>query len=183
MKKGLLLFIVLLLPIFATAQENKYFSAGKMVATAGAGFSGLGLGFGAGFEYGITDKLGIFPAYTRHSYESGTQTWGFNAFDIWGTWHDKSIGNMFGNSDKVDAYFMAGVTFVSFAVENSVANSKEETSSNIGFGGGAGGRYHFSDKLSMYGEGRYRFATFETDSYKLALAWYSINFGISYAIN
>lgn len=182
MKKGLLLLLLIFILPFATiAQENKYFNSGKMVATAGVGLSGLGLGYGVGFEYGITDNIGVFPAFITHSYESGIQSWSFNAFDIWGTYHSKSISSWFGNSDKVDAYYMGGVTIVSFGVESGIA--KEETSSSFGFGVGAGGRYHFSDKLAAYGEGRYRFASSKTDSYSLAIAWYSLNVGVSYAIN
>lgn len=183
MKKGfLILLLVLILPLSVFSQEeNKHFDAGKMVASAGIGISGLGIGYGLGFEYGITDKWGIYPSYTMHSYETGSQTWSFNAFDIWATYHDKSINSWFGNNEKVDAYYMGGVTLVSFGVENT--GSKEETSSSFGFGFGAGGRYHFTDKIAAYGEGRYRIASFETDSYKLAIAWYSINVGVSYAIN
>ncbi len=183
MKKGLLIVLVLLvLPMTTFAQQSKHFSAGKMVASAGAGFSVFGLGYGVGFEYGITDKFGIYPSYMMNSWENGFNTWSFNVIDVWATYHDKSISNMFGSGDKIDAYYMVGATFVSLGVET--AGASDETGSSIAFGGGAGGRYYFNDKVSAYGEGKYRFATLEAGNQTVgAITWYSINFGVSYAIN
>ena len=71
---------------------------------------------------------------------------------------------------------MAGPTFVTF-------KAGDESSSKIAFGAGAGARYYLTDKISVLGEGRYRFASFSTDTYNLSVAWYSIGVGVHYAIN
>ncbi len=75
----------------------------------------------------------------------------------------------------------AGISWVAFGAKS--GSSKEETSSSIAFGSGVGTRYYFTDKLAVLGEGKYRFASFITDSYTLALTWYSIYAGVSFAIN
>jgi len=181
MKKFATIALLLtLLPMLSFAQDAKYYDSGKMVATAGIGLSALQLGYGVGFEYGITGKFGIYPSYMRHNYSAGSVDWSFNVIDVWGTYHAKDLGGMFNfGGDNVDTYGMLGVTFASFGVDGLAG---EESSSSFGFGIGAGGRYYFSDNIAFYGEGKYRFASFESDSYNLAIAWYSINVGVSYAI-
>ncbi len=181
MKKLLTVAIVLLsLSQLAFAQDNKYFNAGKMVAGGQAGISGLGFGFGANFEYGITDKIGIQPAFIMHNYSAGTTDWYFNVIDVYGTYHFRPKVSFF-DPEKMDSYGMAGVSFVSFGAES--PGTDAETASSFAFGSGAGSRYYFSEKLSVFGEGKYRFASFKTDSFTLAIAWYSIAFGVTYAIN
>ncbi len=180
MKKVYLLIVM----IFATAQfsfaQNDHFKAGKMIAGGQAGISALGMGFGANFEYGITNSIGVMPSFIIHNYSAGTQEWSFKVMDVYGTYHYKTKGGFFSN-EKLDTYGMAGVSWVAFGAKSGSAD--EETSSSIAFGGGAGTRYYFTDKLSVFGEGKYRFASFKTNSYTLALAWYSIYAGISFAIN
>lgn len=178
------LFIISLLVLtalqFAVAGNDK-FSAGKMVAGGQVGLSALGLGFGANFEFGITNSIGIMPSFIIHNYTAGTQEWSFKVIDLYGTYHYKPGNSGFFSGEKVDTYGMLGISWVAFGAQS--GSSKEETSSSIAFGGGAGGRYYFTDKLSAFGEGKYRFASFKTDSYTLSLAWYSIYVGVSYAIN
>ncbi len=184
MKKGL--FIVLLLvclPLSMQAQENKLFGAGSMVAGANIDLSALQLGYGASFEYGITNSIGIKPAIVIHNYDLGTTQWSFTVIDAWATYHFTGGGFLsFMDPKKLDNYAMLGASFVSFGVESSTGGS-EETSSSFGFGGGAGSRYHFNDKLSFSAEGKYRLASFSTDSYTLAIGWYTLSFGVSYSIN
>jgi len=181
MKRILTAAVVLLsLTQLVLAQDNKYFNSGKMVAGAQAGISGLGFGFGANFEYGITDKIGVAPSFIIHSYSSGTTDWSFKVMDVYGTYHFMPKTSFF-DPEKMDSYGMAGISFVSFGAQTT--GLKEETASSFAFGGGAGSRYYFSEKLSVFGEGKYRFASFKTDSYTLAVAWYSVAVGVTYAIN
>ncbi len=167
------------LPFMAFAQ-NDHFSAGKMLPAAHVDISALGFGYGASFEFGITNTIGVKPDITFHNYTIGTQDWSFIVIDAWGTWHTKPVTAIF-DPKKVDSYIMAGVTWASFGVTS--GNASEETASSIGFGGGYGTRYYFSDKLSGMVEAKYRLATFKTNSYNLAIGWYTISAGISYAIN
>ena len=181
MKKTALLTVLILSFAQLTFAQDKHFNAGKMVAAGQAGISALGMGFGANFEFGITNSIGIMPSFIMHSYTSGTQEWSFNVVDVYGTYHYKPKSGGFFSSEKMDTYGMAGISWVAFGAKS--GSSDEETSSSIAFGGGAGTRYFFTDKLSVFGEGKYRFASFKTDSYTLALAWYSVYAGVSFAIN
>lgn len=186
MKKGfIVLLLVLMVPFATKGQENPYFGAGKMVPSAGIGWSGYGLGFGAGFEYGVTDAIGVYPSYMSHSYEDGLFDWSFNVFDVWATYHDKSINSWFGNNEKVDAYYMAGITFSSFSYEYAGSSLlfKDSDDTSIGFGVGAGGRYHFDDKLAFQGEARYRFVTYKAGGVSAGGVFYAIHLGASYALN
>lgn len=179
-KLSLLIMTIFVIAQFGFAQEN-HFSAGKMVAGGQAGISALGMGFGANFEFGISNSIGVMPSFIIHNYTTGSQDWSFKVIDVYGTYHYKPAGGGFFSSDKMDTYGMAGISWVSFGAKS--GSSKEETSSSIAFGGGAGTRYYFTNSLSVFGEGKYRFATFKTNSYQLAIAWYSIYVGLSYAIN
>ncbi len=179
------LVVVLALALSQTAfAGNDYFNAGKMVVGGQTGFSALGLGFGGNFEFGITNNFGIMPSIIIHNYSSGTVDWSFKVADLYGTYHYKPQGDaLFGmfKADKLDTYGMAGISYVAFGASS--ASSSEETASNIAFGGGVGTRYYFSDRLSVFAEGKYRFATFKTNSYSLAISWYSIYLGLNFAIN
>ena len=66
MKKWIGVLTLVMVPFLVQAQqmqpEKTFFSGGKMVAGAGFNLSGLGTGFGANFEYGITKKFGVMPA-------------------------------------------------------------------------------------------------------------------------
>ncbi len=180
MKKLVLVMVLMFAITQLSFAQDKHFSAGKMIAGGQAGISALGLGFGANFEYGITNSIGVMPSFIIHNYTSGTQEWSFKVIDVYGTYHYKTKGGFF-SSEKMDTYGMAGISWVAFGAKS--GSSAEETSSSIAFGGGAGTRYYVTDKLSVFGEGKYRFASFKTNSYTLALAWYSIYAGVSFAIN
>jgi len=185
MVKKTLIVLALCLPLVAFGQdnmqgmqENMHFNGGKMVGGVGFNLSGLGTGFGANFEYGLTKHIGISPAINIQSYSSAV-SWSFTVIDAWASYHKKLKTGFLGNfagDPKVDSFIMAGPTFVSF-------KAGSESSSKIAFGFGAGARYYINNKLSILGEGRYRFASFSTDHYNLAIAWYSIGVGVQYAIN
>ncbi len=181
MKKVIIATVFMFLVSQAGFAQNNYFNSGKMVVGAQAGISALGMGFGANFEFGVTSNIGVMPSVIIHSYSSGTVDWSFKVADLYGTYHYKPKSGGFFDSEKMDTYGMAGISYVSFGASS--VGSSEETSSSIAFGGGAGTRYYFSSKLSAFAEGKYRFASFKTKSYQLALSWYSISAGISYAIN
>lgn len=182
MKKLILILTIAVLPMFAQAQMqpgNVYFDGGKMVGGAGFNLSGLGTGLGLNFEYGFNKKFGVMPALNIQNYSAGTVDWSFTVIDIWGTYHRKVNAGFIEKwlgEENFDSFAMAGPTFVSFDAGN-------ESSSKIAFGAGAGGRYYLTDKISVLGEGRYRFASFKTDTYQLSVAWYSIGVGVQYAIN
>ncbi|RMH65344.1 MAG: hypothetical protein D6677_02710 [Calditrichaeota bacterium] len=182
MRKGFWIALVMLtLPLTMQAQDA-HFGAGSMVVGGNIDLSALQLGYGGSFEYGITNSIGIKPGIVIHNYDLGTQTWSFTVIDGWATYHFSGGGFLsFMDPKKLDNYAMLGVTFASFGVSGGTGN--EETSSSFGFGGGAGSRYYFNDKLSFSAEGKYRLATFKTDTYSLAIGWYTISVGVSYAIN
>jgi len=181
MKKLLIVAVLLFSVVQMGYSQSDYFNSGKMVAGGQAGISALGMGFGANFEFGITEDIGIMPSFIIHNYSAGTVDWSFKVADLYGTYHYKPSGGGFFSSDKMDTYGMAGISWVAFGAKS--GSSDEETSSSIAFGGGVGTRYYFSQKLSVFGEGKYRFASFKTDNYTLSLAWYSISAGVSFAIN
>lgn len=171
--KKVLLSLVLLFSL--SAQDLEKIGTGTMRAGVNVSMSGLGFGFGGNFEFGITDQIGAQINLATNSYESGTQKWSFVPIDIWGTYHTKAMS--FGDG----AYYMAGVTFTTFTVENT--NVKDESDSGLFFGLGYGTLFKLGDKLTGFGEARYRLGTFETKSYKLTVAWYSIAAGVTYDLN
>ena len=183
MKKiALTLTMIFLVAQLSTAQESKFFNSGKMIVGAQTGFSALGLGYGANFEFGITKNIGILPSFILHSYSTGMVDWSFKVADLYGTYHYvPKDGFLFITPDKMDAYAMLGISWVSFGAKS--GSTSEETASNIAFGGGAGTRYYINNKISIYAEGKYRVATFKTQSYSLAIGWYSIYAGVNFAIN
>ncbi len=181
MKKVAMVIILVLAVSQAGYSGDGLFKAGKMVISGQTGLSALGFGFGANFEFGITNNFGIMPSFIIHNYSSGMVDWSFKVADLYGTYHYKSKKGGIFNPDKMDAYGMAGISYVSFGASSSGVD--DETSSNIAFGGGVGTRYYFNSKLSVFGEGKYRFASFKTDSYQLAISWYSIYVGVCFAIN
>ncbi len=180
MKKIILAGFLLMISIQFTQAQNSYFKSGKMVLGGQAGISALGMGFGANFEFGITNNIGVMPSFIIHNYSSGYTDWSFKVLDLYGTYHYTPRGGFF-DPKKMDTYAMAGISWVSFGAKS--GNASEETASNIAFGGGAGTRYYISSKLSIFAEGKYRFASFKTDSYSLTVSWYSVSAGITFAIN
>lgn len=171
MKKTLLTLLVLCTAAFSQGKSD--FGSGSMIANAGLSFSGLGLGYGATFEFGITDKIGAQAGFSLNSHETGNQSWSMTPIDLWATYHTDAIG--FGDA----GYYMAGVSLVNFEVE--VGNASEDATATF-FGFGYGATQKINDSMDVYFEGRYRLGTFETDSYELVVAWYSIGAGISYKL-
>lgn len=180
MKKLSLLIALVIMSTGVFAQANaKYYSAGSMIGGAGLNFSAFGLGFGANFEYGITDMFGIQAAINKNSYESGIQKWSLIPIDLYATWHNNAFNSGFMSGDMVDTYAMLGATWTTYSVDD---GSKDESASGVGFGGGIGSRYYFNDHMSLGFEGKYRFASFEAGGYSLALAWYSIGLNFGYKL-
>jgi hypothetical protein len=172
MKKTLVALLVLCTAVFSQDKKSD-FGTGSMIANAGLSFSAFGLGYGGTFEFGLTDNIGVQAGFSLNSYETGNQTWSMSPIDVWGTYHTDAIG--FGD----EGYYMAGVSFVVFDVEVG-ASSEDATGTFIGFGYGA--TKEINKSLDFYFEGRYRLGTFETDTYSLTAAWYSIGAGISYSL-
>ncbi|NOZ08089.1 MAG: hypothetical protein GXO91_04315 [FCB group bacterium] len=173
--------IVVVMLVIGLAWADSGIGFGKMVAGGGAGFSGLGFGLTGNFEYGITDNIGIQAAITRQSYNTAGYDWSFMPIDIWATYHsDKFNTGFLKNFADVDAYIMGGVTMTTYSYKNS-AGDNSDTSVSIGFG--AGFRKPLKGKMSFFGEGRYRLASFEYGGTKLSVFWYSIAGGISFDLN
>ena len=131
------------------------------------------LGYGASFEFGLTEKIGVQAGFTLNNYETGTQKWSITPIDLWGTYHTAPMG--FGDT----GYYMAGVSLVTFKVED---GAKDDSATATLFGLGYGGTQKINDMLDLYFEARYRIGVLEAGSYKLTIAWYVIGAGISYTL-
>lgn len=144
--------------------------AGSMSPALEVNFGGLGLGYGASFEFGFTEKISARASANLSSYTTGGTDWSLIPIDVVG------IYNL---DDK--KYAMFGATFTTFGVKPDVG--KDESSSSFGLVAGGGYRYKINDKLSVNGEGKYRVITLKSDTYKLTVAWYTIGVGFAYALN
>ncbi len=145
-----------------------------MTANAGLSFSAFGFGYGASFEFGLTDKIGAQAGVTINSWENGAAKWSITPIDLWGTYHTDPIG--FGDT----GYYMAGVSFVNFSVEETGKKDESATATLIGLG--YGGTKKINDMLDLFFEARYRLGVLEAGSAKAAIAWYSLGAGISYSL-
>ncbi len=179
MKKLIVIIAILSLGVL-TAQSQ--IGRGKMIAGGGFGLSALGMGATGNFEYGLSDKMGVMLSVGAQSYNSSGYDWSFIPVDVWVTYHsDKFKTGILKNFEDIDMFIMGGVTMTSYNYSNS---STDESSSSIAIGFGSGFRKPLKDKISVFGEGRYRLASFEyTGGAKLSVFWYSITAGISYTIN
>lgn len=169
MKKLSVLIVVLLAVALSGNVFGQTFKAGAMLPSVALKFGGLGLGYGVGFEYGITDKIGAKASFELSSYESGFQEWSLTPIDIVGTyqWDDTKYG-------------LLGATLTTFSVSGT--GIEDESASSFGLVVGGGYRYDISGKLSANFEGRYRLISLESDSYKLTVAWYTIGVDLVYAL-
>jgi|GEM_PF-5770910 len=136
----------------AQAQLNK----GDKQVNLGVGL--FGLGFNATAQYGIMDDLGVglYVGYERNTFGLGLVGLGnYSTNTIMagpiGTYHFNRVLNM--KSDKFDLYASAG------ALLHSVSYSKEwralnNNNTNIDFGvlARVGGKYNFSEKMSIFGD-------------------------------
>lgn len=134
----------------AQAQGDGYaFQEGDLVLNAGIGlgttftFAGtLGLPFGAGVEYGVTDAIGVGGFV---GYASGG---GLSVFYIGakGSYHFNELLNL--DNDQLDLYGGLSIYYRNFSV----------TGINFGIGSGIqpgfhiGGRYYFSETFGAYAE-------------------------------
>lgn len=168
MKK--LVALALLVMLATAVQTNAQMKAGSMRPALELNFGGLGLGYGASFEYGITDKISARASANISSYKTGGDEWSLIPIDAVGVY----------NVDD-SKYAMLGVTWTTFSVDPS--SGKKESSSSFGVVAGGGYRYKLNDKISVNGEGKYRVITLESGAYKLSVAWYTVGAGFSYALN
>lgn len=166
--KKILLAVVL---VFALSAQNlEKIGSGTMRAGLNASMSGLGFGFGGSFEFGLTDEIGVQLNIATNSYEAGLDTWDILPIDLYGTYHTKAFS--FGDG----GYYMAGVSLVNMSVN-------DESDSGIFFGLGYGTLFDLGDKLTGFGEARYRIGTFEVGNFSFTAAWYSIAAGVTYDLN
>jgi hypothetical protein len=173
MKKALVVLLILCATAFSQDKKSD-FGFGTMTANAGLSFSGFGFGYGATFEFGLTEKFGAQAGVTLNSWENGSVKWSITPIDLWGTYHTATpIG--FGDA----GYYMAGVSFVTFSVED---GNNEESESAVLFGLGYGATQKINDSLDLYFEARYRLGTLEAGAYKAVVTWYSVGAGISYSL-
>jgi len=154
MKKLYFILIVLSGILFhsqtSVAQEvNTSFQEGDLIVNAGIGlgttfsYAGtLGLPFGGGVEYGITDAIGI-GGETGFASGGGLSVFYLGAK---GSYHFNDLLKI--EDNKWDVYGGLGLFYRSFTV----------TGINFGLGSGiiagfhAGARYYFSDKFGVNGE-------------------------------
>jgi hypothetical protein len=168
MKKVL---IALIFVFGLTAQDLEKIGTGTMRVGVNASMSGLGFGFGGSFEFGITDQIGAQLNIATNSYDVGTTSWSILPIDLYGTYHTKAIS--FGDG----GYYMAGVSLVNMSYD-------DESGSQLFFGFGYGTLFKLGDKLTGFGEARYRIGTFEINSGDgFTAAWYSVAAGVTYDLN
>lgn len=171
MKKfSIILFVALICQL--PAQD---FGPGKMIAGANLGLSALGFGFGANFEFGLSEKLGVQGNFNYNSYDNGAVKWTITPIDVWVTFHTTPFGNI-----GDESYYFGGPSIVMLSAESS--GSKSETDSGFAFGAGYGTKFKLNDNMNFFAELRYRFASFKTTSYTLALAWYSVYGGVQFSL-
>ena len=145
------LIIALVLVVGISKASAQSFEKGTSVLQLGIGFGGdFGTPFGLGYEYGISDKIGI-GAYVGY----GSKKDSFFGYDV----EYKSVlvgakGNYhFYQTDKFDAY---GGAFLGFNSQSAtVSGSTPFTAtddSGVLLGLNAGARYYFTDSLAAFAE-------------------------------
>lgn len=159
MKNLYFILIILLGFVFhnpnATAQQGYAFQKSDVVINAGIGlgttfaFTGsLGLPFGGGVEYGITDGIGVGGFV---GYASGGD---LSVFYIGGkgSYHFNELLNI--KNENLDLYAGLGIYYRKF----SFSGFDFGLGSGFGFGSGIrpgfhiGGRYYFSEKFGVQAE-------------------------------
>ena len=141
----------------ASSDESLVFNKGAKVANVGIALgSNLGIPVGLGFEYGVTDKIGIGAAlsYAQRSYKLvGTDKYKISSFLIGarGNYH-------FFMKDKIDVY--GGVT-LGFNVASVKYPStypaflQTAKAGGVIWAGVVGARYYFKPTLAVYAEAGY----------------------------
>jgi hypothetical protein len=136
------------------------FESGTMVPGAGVSISAISTGFHGSFEFGVTDKIGVYPRVNYNDY-LGTS---LLSIDAWGSWHGvSSAWAGLPGGDKADLYGLLGPTFY----------SGDDSGFALGFG--AGGRYYLTESLAIQVEGKYRYIFGDY----ISVGWYDIGLGVT----
>ncbi|MDR9418134.1 DUF6646 family protein [Gracilimonas sp.] len=161
MKKILtILFAIVLLPLAVQAQ---YGGKGSLDINAGIGLgsnlTGTGIPIGLSADYGINEEvtIGGYAGYASTSEDIGIGEWEYTniIFGARGTYHKEFVENL-------DTY---GGVMLGYNVAEAEWKGQGNLSASVGgftYSGFAGLRYHFTDKIGVYGEVGYGIAYLQT---------------------
>jgi hypothetical protein len=161
MKKILTIFAaVMIIPAVAFAQ---YGGPGSLDINAGIGLgsnlTGTGLPVGLSVEYGLNEEISIggYAGYASTKENFGSGEWKYTNFIIGarGSYHKELVDNINTYGGIMLGYNMADA-------EWSGPGNAQASVGGFTYAGFVGARYHFSEKLGLFGEVGYGIAFLQT---------------------
>jgi hypothetical protein len=143
--KKIIIAVAFMLGVSAVNAQS--FEEGTSVVQLGIGVGGdIGTPFAGGYEYGISDKIGVGATVGYSSYDLGFYKYTSILLGAKGNYH-------FYTTDKFDAY--GGLSLIYNKLSADTASSPfgvSPSASGIVFVGQLGARYYFTDSIGAFAE-------------------------------
>lgn len=153
MKKLTIVLTVMVLLCLLVSTGNAQWEKGKsyLGPRLGIGAYGSGLSFGAGYEYGVTNEIGIGGLVDYYTYD-----WGFGfkyTYLVIGAQGNYHFGEILKWDKKLDPFAGLVIGYENVSVSGSqYAGWSAAYSSGIIIGGQVGIRYFLSPSIALYGQ-------------------------------
>lgn len=129
-----------------SAVNAQSFEEGTQVVQLGVGVGGdVGTPFSGGYEYGISDKIGVGATFGYSSYDLGFYKYTSILLGAKGNYH-------FYTTDKFDAYGGLSLIYNKLSTDSTGPFGITPSGSGIVFVGQLGARYYFSDSIGAFAE-------------------------------
>ena len=155
--------IIIALVMFAgiSSANAQAFGDGTSVIEAGVGFGGtFGMPIALGFEYGISEKIGIgltaaYASKTEAFAGFGDVKYTYMLVGLKGNYH-------FYTTDVIDVYggIILGYNSAKATYPQNMGLFQPSVASGAVYGGQIGGRYYFTDSIGAFAELGYGIANF-----------------------
>jgi len=150
MKKNLLMVLLLSL-VVSVAAAGPYFQKGTQIITPQVGLNSYAIPFGASFEFGLTENIGISANVMMQFWSEGIGAWGWSSTlitpSVEGAYHFTSL-----EVDKLDLYAGAGLGYsiYSFSWDDGVGDDDTIVGgSGLFLSPFAAARYYFNEKTAV----------------------------------
>jgi hypothetical protein len=160
MKKITLVFTIIAVLCLLVSTGNAQWEKGKSYIgpRVGIGINGSSIAFGAGYEYGVTEEIGVgaLVDYYQWTYDWYGSYGGKYTYIVFGAQGNYHFGKILKWDSKLDPFagVVLGYESVSWKWDNEpgVSSTWSANASQIVFGGQAGIRYFFSPSIALYAQ-------------------------------
>lgn len=147
MKKSICLIAIVFVLLSGKTFGQNPLPMGKSQLNLGVGFSGWGVPFYVGFDYGVHKDITVGGEFSSRSYKENWKSSDYShnimGFSGNGNYHFNSVLNI---PKKWDFY--AGLN-IGFYVWSSPSYYSGDNTSGLGYGTQIGGRYNISNKVGL----------------------------------